>query len=141
MSKYLSFDEVEFADEGCLLAALKAIGFTEAQIEVGDVILKEYWGGAYGGKDTPAHVRIARQHFGGMDDLGFRWEGKKLVCVAGAHDAWRLAQKAKALPGQEFLTRLTVEYNKAAVQAVARRMRGRVAEKQEGKLLRLRLTY
>lgn len=120
MSKYLIFEDVAFADEACLLAALADLGYSEDQVERGSALpLYGYRGDR---RREIAELAIRRQHLtSASNDLGFtRRADGALVAIVSEYDESTLARKHAAAPGVGFVAKLKAAYDWQAAQAFAR---------------------
>ena len=124
MSKYLVFNDVVFADRGCLIAALAALGYGEDKIELGERLpLYGYRGDR---RPETADVVIRRRNVGaGANDIGFAKQGRGYVPIVSEYDQQTFMQG-------RFLTHLKVAYGEAAARRIAERVRGSVRRRVEG---------
>jgi len=83
MSAYKRFDTIQFLNAGCLVKALKEMGYA---VEFGKAL--HLYG--YEGKARPetAQIVVRRQHIGHLsNDLGFAWNGQAFVPIISEYDA------------------------------------------------------
>ena len=120
MSKYLVFEEIAFADEACLLAALGDLGYGEDRIERGTSLpLHGYQGDR---RRETAEIVIRRRHLThASNDLGFaRRADGAYVPIVSEYDESSLARKHAAAPGAGFVAKLKAAYDWQAARAFAR---------------------
>jgi hypothetical protein len=121
MSKYLIFDDLTFADEACLLAALAELGYPEAVVERGEALpLYGYHGDR---RPETAALVVRRVHLtGASNDLGFahRPDGA-YVAIVSEYDERALARKHGESPGATFTAKLRAAYDWVAAREFARR--------------------
>ena len=120
MSKYLVFDDLIFADEACLRAALADLGYPEATIERGEGLpLFGYHGDR---RRETAELVVRRAHLtGASNDLGFaRRPDGGYVAIVSEYDERALARKHGEAPGATFSAKLRAAYDWVAAREFAR---------------------
>src|SRR4051794_28029745 len=102
VSKYLVFEELAFADEACLLAALADLGYGEDRVERGAALpLYGYQGDR---RQETAEIVVRRLNLtSASNDLGFaRRADGAYVPIVSEYDESTLVRKHAAAPGAGF---------------------------------------
>lgn len=131
MSKYLTYQDIQFRDETLLCQALAKLGYDRLDKGEG---LPLY---GYEGDERPerAEIVIRRRHIDRLaNDVGFKRTPQGFIPIISEYDQ-------VAIRGGRFLADLRTAYSELTVQEVARRLRGTVQREQEGQLTRLRVRF
>lgn len=131
MSKYIHFDQIAFADQRLLLAALKHLGYSD--VEVGEGLpLYGYQGDR---RPETAEVVVRRQHVGtASNDVGFTRTAQGLVPIISEFDL-------RTLHDGQFLVHLRTAYSEQIVEEVRRRLHGTAQRTVDGSLVKIRVRY
>lgn len=122
MSKYLTFDQVTFADRDCLIEALSDCGY--AEIEEGESL--HLYGYAGDRRDETAEIVVRRQHLGrASNDLGFKRTEGGYAIIISQYDQ-------RALHGGRFIPKLRTAYGERMAARLAQNVHGTLTRKVEG---------